>query len=75
MSERGIGTEIYYPVPMHHQECFAQMRFNRDNLGETEAACREVLNLPMFPSLTADEQSRVVESIRSFYSATARMAA
>ncbi len=75
LSDRGIGTEIYYPVPMHQQECYANMDLNRDNLPETEAASREVLNLPIFPSLTADEQSRVVDAVSSFYAAQARMAA
>ncbi len=75
LSERGIGTEIYYPIPMHQQQCYADMRFNRNNLAETESASREILNLPMFPSLTVDEQSRVVDAIGSFYAVKARIAA
>lgn len=75
LSERGIGTEIYYPIPMHQQQCYAGLRLNRHNLHETEAASREVLNLPMFPSLTVDEQSRVVEAIGSYFAAKARVAA
>ncbi len=75
MSEQGIGTEIYYPIPMHQQECYEGMPWNRHNLAETELASQEVLNLPMFPSLTVEEQSRVVEAIGSFYAAKARMAA
>ena len=51
------------------------MPWNRHNLAETELASQEVLNLPMFPSLTVEEQSRVVEAIGSFYAAKARMAA
>ncbi len=75
LSERGIGSEIYYPVPMHQQECFAGMEFNRDALVETERASLEVLNLPIFPSLTEMEQSRVVKAISGFYAAGARSAA
>ncbi len=67
LAERGIGTEIYYPVPMHQQECYADLKVNRDRLTETESASREVLNLPIFPTLSADEQARVIDGIRSFY--------
>lgn len=75
LSEQGVGTEIYYPVPLHRQECYATMKLNRDNLPETEAACKDILNLPIFPSMTADEQSRVVEAINGFYAKRARLAA
>ncbi len=76
LSERNIGSEIYYPIPMHKQECFKGMEFRHNGLIETERAAREVLNLPIFPSLTEMEQCRVVEAIGAFYgSAAARAAA
>ena len=75
MAERGVGSEIYYPVPMHQQECFAHLQVDRDRLAETERASREILNLPIFPSLTEAEQSRVVETIAEFYQQGARAAA
>lgn len=75
LSERNIGSEIYYPIPMHEQECFQNMEFRHNGLSETERASREVLNLPVFPSLTEAEQIRVVEAIGSFYAAAARAAA
>lgn len=75
LSERNIGSEIYYPVPMHEQECFQDLEFRHNGLSETERASSEVLNLPVFPSLTEPEQIRVVEAIGSFYAATARAAA
>ncbi|TWU34989.1 DegT/DnrJ/EryC1/StrS family aminotransferase [Novipirellula artificiosorum] len=75
MSERGIGSEIYYPVPMHQQECFTHLDFDRDALAETERASQEILNLPIFPSLTEAEQSRVVDCISGFYAAGAKAAA
>ncbi len=75
LSERNIASEIYYPVPMHEQECFQDLEFRHNGLVETERASREVLNLPVFPTLTEAEQRRVVEAIGSFYAAAARAAA
>jgi len=75
LSERGIGTEIYYPVPMHKQDCFSTLALPSKGLPETELACSEVLNLPIYPELTTEEQVRVVESIRSFYRGAVRIAA
>ena len=75
MSEQGVGSEIYYPVPMHQQECFADLKVDRHRLVETESASLEILNLPIFPSLTELEQSRVVETIADYYQQRAKVAA
>lgn len=75
MAERNVGSEIYYPVPMHLQECFADLEVDRDSLPETERASKEILNLPIFPSLTEAEQRRVVDTIADFYQHRARVAA
>ncbi len=75
LSECGVGSEIYYPVPMHQQECFADLEFDRDALVETERASREVLNLPIFPTLSEREQCRVVDVIAQFFAAGAKVAA
>ena len=68
LTERGIGTEIYYPIPLHLQACFSYLGYAEGDLPESERAAGDVLAIPMFPELTEDEQRWVVESIGEFYS-------
>jgi dTDP-4-amino-4,6-dideoxygalactose transaminase len=67
LTARQIATEIYYPIPLHLQPAFIYLGYREGDCPEAERATREVLALPMFPELSADEQRRVVSSIADFY--------
>ena len=67
LTARKVGSEIYYPIPLHLQPCFVYLGYHEGNLPEAERAAQELLALPMFPELREEEQRWVVESIADFY--------
>jgi dTDP-4-amino-4,6-dideoxygalactose transaminase len=67
LTSRKIGSEIYYPLPLHMQGSLASLGYKKGDFPVTEVAAEEVLSLPMYPELREDEQQVVVDAIREFY--------
>jgi dTDP-4-amino-4,6-dideoxygalactose transaminase len=67
LNERGIGSAVYYPKPLHLQACFAQLGYSEGRFPETERACSEVISLPVYPEMTEEQQSYVIDTVREFY--------
>jgi dTDP-4-amino-4,6-dideoxygalactose transaminase len=61
LADRGIGSAVYYPMPLHLQDCFRYLGYKEGDLPETERACRDVLALPVYPELE-EEKVRFVAS-------------
>lgn len=69
LRKMGVETGLYYPRPLHLQPCFAELGYRSGDLPVAEAACRDVVSLPVFPELGAKRAARVARAIRDFYQA------
>ena len=67
LNGEGIGTDIYYPLPLHLQECYSCLGHRQGDFPVSEKASEEVLALPIYPELTVDQQAYVVDRIKAFY--------
>jgi len=65
--DKGISTEIYYPVPLHIQECFTDLGYQPGSYLMSEEAAKRTLALSIYPKLTLEQQEYVVDSIREFF--------
>ncbi|MDH4272870.1 MAG: DegT/DnrJ/EryC1/StrS family aminotransferase [Candidatus Aminicenantes bacterium] len=67
LKAKGVGTSIFYPLSLHQQECFADLGYKKGDFPISERAAREVLALPIYPELTAEQQDYVIETIKEFF--------
>jgi dTDP-4-amino-4,6-dideoxygalactose transaminase len=69
LKDAGIGTGIHYPIPLHLQKAYRSLNYKRGDFPATERAAAAIVSLPLFPTLTADQQARVVDGVRNFVEA------
>ncbi len=67
LKENDIGAEIYYPLPLHLQECFADLGYKQGDLPEAEKASHQVISIPIYPELTTSQQEYIIQKILEFY--------
>jgi dTDP-4-amino-4,6-dideoxygalactose transaminase len=66
LKARDIATKIYYPIPLHLQECFKYLGYKEGDFPEAEKAARETFALPVYPEITTGQQEYVVKAIQDF---------
>ncbi len=67
LTDAGIGTAIYYPLPMHRQECFRYLNYRKGSMPRAEEASREALAIPIYPEMTEEQRKYTVENVKKFF--------
>ena len=67
LQDKGVGCAVYYPLPLHIQECFSELGYKVGNLPVSEELADKVLSLPIYPELTTEMKQYVVDCIKEFY--------
>ena len=67
LRDNGIGCAIYYPKPLHIQECFSNLSYKKGDLPISEKASDSVISIPIYSELTIEQQDYIIEKIRAFY--------
>jgi dTDP-4-amino-4,6-dideoxygalactose transaminase len=67
LKERGIGSAIYYPLPLHLQPCFSRLGYRQGSMPVSESAATSVISLPVYPEMPRDHQDAVIEAVLEFY--------
>lgn len=67
MQDAGIGCAIYYPLPLHMQECFAELGYKEGDFPMSEKAAKQVVSIPIYSELTAEQQDYVIATIRAYF--------
>jgi dTDP-4-amino-4,6-dideoxygalactose transaminase len=67
LTQHGVGNKIYYPVPLHLQECYQELGYRKGQLPVSEKAAKDVLSIPIYSELTSEQIAYVVETIKGFF--------